>query len=354
MPSIHDVARIAGVSSSTVSRVFSGRGKVAAETVAHVRKVAEEIGYVPRKYTRRGADTEPGSVCVLSSGFHDLFNNAFYSQIVAGVEEALSQAGYRLVFKILKGDPAEDRAAVDAIVPATAGTVLIGYEVETALIERVKSYGVPFVLVDNDCWELNIDCVVNDNVTGARRMVSHLIELGHRLIGFVGGPYSHVSLDERYNGYKQALKQAGIVKVGRHIKFCAPTFRVDDGYRAAREMLESGAPPTAIFAANDALAIGVMKAAQELGFRVPGDISVAGFDDEELAQHVAPPLSTVRVHKREMGLEAGKRLLELIRGEVTNPLKIVLSTELVLRASTAPPAGRVAGGREAAAALEAK
>lgn len=338
MATIKDVAKKAGVSSSTVSRVFSGKGNIAQETIDRVRKVAEEIGYLPRKYTRRAPARETGSVCVLSSGYHDLFNNAFYSQIVAGIEEALSAASYRLVFKILKGDLAEDRAAIDAFVPSHAGTVLIGYEVDVALIERIKGYGLPFVLVDNDCWEMNIDCVLNDNVTGARRMVSHLIELGHTSIGFIGGPHNHVSLDERYNGYKQALKQAGVLKVGSHIKFCAPKFRVDDGYRAAKEMLQAGSPPTAIFAANDALAIGAMKAALELGYRVPADLSIAGFDDEELARHVVPSLTTVRVHKREMGLEAGKRLLEMIQGEVTKPRKIVLSTELVLRHSTAPPA----------------
>lgn len=337
MPTIKDVAQKAGVSTSTVSRVFSGKGKIAQETIERVRRVAQEIGYVPRKYRRREPIREAGSVCVLSSGFHDLFNNAFYSQVVAGVEEALSEANYRLMFKILKGDLMEDLASVDTFVPTHSGTVLIGYEVDPALIERIKGYGVPFVLVDNDCWEMNIDCVVNDNVAGARRMVSHLIELGHRCIGFLGGPYNHVSLDERYLGYKQALKQAGLRKIRRHIKFCGPMFRVDDGYRATKELLQSGEPPTAIFAASDALAIGAMKAAQELGYRVPEDISVAGFDDEEISQHVSPPLSTVRVHKHEMGIEAGKRLLDMINGEVTKPLKIVLSTEIELRESTAAP-----------------
>lgn len=336
---IDDVARRAGVSASTVSRALSGKGNLAPETVDLVRRVADELGYVPRKYTRKEAEQAGGTVSLLISGFHDLQNNTFYSQIVAGVESVLAGANYRLLFKTISGTLSEDREVIDELVPTQDGIVLVGYEVDVEVIARIKEFRKPFVLVDNDCWALNIDTVTNDNLSGARRLVTHLIELGHSRIGFVGGPYTHVSLDERYNGYKQALKNAGLEKPADCISFAAPQFDTEHGYAVALKMLRRASElPTAVFAANDALAIGVIKAARELGLRVPEDLSVAGFDDIEMSRYITPALTTVRVHQYEMGMEAGKRLLDLIRGEVTKPLKIVLSTELVIRKSTAAPA----------------
>ena len=295
-----------------------------------VRRVADELGYVPRKYTRKEAEQAGGTVSLLISGFHDLQNNTFYSQIVAGVESVLAGANYRLLFKTISGTLSEDREVIDELVPTQDGIVLVGYEVDVEVIARIKEFRKPFVLVDNDCWALNIDTVTNDNLSGARRLVTHLIELGHSRIGFVGGPYTHVSLDERYNGYKQALKNAGLEKPADCIAFAAPQFDTEHGYAVALKMLRRASElPTAVFAANDALAIGVIKAARELGCacrkicRWPGSTI-------SRCPATSPGLTTVRVHQYEMGMEAGKRLLDLIRGEVTKPLKIVLSTELVI------------------------
>lgn len=336
---IETVAQKAGVSTSTVSRVLSGKGKISPETAERVRRVAEELNYVPRRYIRREQAQEGGTVLLLISGFHELQHNSFYSQIAAGVEAALGAANYRLLLKTLTGNADEERAVIDDLVSAQDGVVLVGYEVDLELIRRIKQSGKPFVLVDNDCWSLNIDCVTNDNLAGTRRLMHHLIGLGHTRIGFIGGPHTHVSLDERYNGYKQALKQARLPKPSDCIAFSTPRFDTDQGYQVAMKMLRSVSKlPTAIFAANDLLAIGVLKAARDLGLRVPEDLSVAGFDDVEMARHMSPSLTTVRVHKYEMGLEAGKRLLDLLRGEVTKPIKIVLSTELLIRQSTAAPA----------------
>ena len=202
---------------------------------------------------------------------------------------------------MLTGNAQDDLTTIESLVAnkEVDGIILVGYEVDLSLIVRAKERGKPLVLVDHDAWEMDIDCVVNDNVVGARRIVNHLIELGHERIAFIGGPLSHVSLDERYIGYKQALKQAGVPKIQKLITFCAPRFGVDDAYRAVTEMLRTVKdPPTAIFAASDALAFGVINAVQDL------DRSRRTYPlfEMKMSRHLSI-LTTVRVHKQEMGMK---------------------------------------------------
>ncbi|HHU61142.1 MAG TPA: LacI family transcriptional regulator, partial [Natronincola sp.] len=138
-------------------------------------------------------------------------------------------------------------------------------------------------------------------------------------------------------GYKQALKLAGIEKSSNLITFCVPSFNVEDGYKAAKRLLtEKRQNPTAIFAATDLLAIGAIRAVRELGKEVPGDISVVGFDDEETAEHIIPALTTVRIHKHRMGVESGRKLIQMIENASNFPTKTVLFTDLVIRDSAGP------------------
>ena len=161
---IDDVARRAGVSASTVSRALSGKGNLAPETVDLVRRVADELGYVPRKYTRKEAEQAGGTVSLLISGFHDLQNNTFYSQIVAGVESVLAGANYRLLFKTISGTLSEDREVIDELVPTQDGIVLVGYEVDVGS-SRIRSSASRSSRRQR--LLLNIDTVTNDNLSGA-------------------------------------------------------------------------------------------------------------------------------------------------------------------------------------------
>lgn len=335
---LQTVAEKAGVSASTVSRVLRGRGSVSAETCERVLQIAHDLGYTPRKYQRKQRKLQARNVTVLSSRKHNLLNNAFYSQIVSGIESVLSKHRCQLVYKTFTGQGADDLATIDSLTESQDGIILVGYEVDPQLIVRISRQGVPFVLVDNDALDMHIDCVVNDDLASAKRMVRHLIELGHRRIAFLGGPQDHGSLMERYRGYVQALTEAGLTVHSNLVTFCAPNFRVDDGHRATQELLQTARPrPTALFAANDGLAIGAIRAAQSMGLVVPKDLSVAGFDDIDAARLITPALTTVRVFKYEMGVEAGTRLIHMMQGNVTKPLKLTLPTEIVYRESTAKP-----------------
>jgi len=335
---IHDVAAKAGVSASTVSRVFNKKGSISPKTTQEVLQIAKDMGYKPRSYKKAEEASDYKKIALLCSGTHIFTTNVFYSKVVHGVEQIIAENGYQLIYKVLTGSLKKDLAIVDELSEQqVCGVLFVGYDVDTKLILRTKENSMPVVLIDNDAVDSHIDSVVNDNINGARKMVSHLIELGHKNIAFIGGPLEHVSLDERYIGYKQALKLAAIEKNRDLITFCTPSFTVEDGYEAAKKLLTTkNQTPTAIFAATDLLAIGAIRAARELGKEVPGDISVVGFDDEETAEHIIPALTTVRIHKHRMGVESGRKLIQMIENASNFPTKTVLFTDLVIRDSAGP------------------
>jgi len=337
---IQDVAKKAGVATSTVSRALNNKGRISEETKNKIIEIADSLNYQPRKYEQKdvGQETLVNNVAILYNKKNSMNQtNEFYSHIIEGVEQVFKEREIELFFKTLEGE-AEDVEMINNLLENqnlnVQGLILVGYEIDKDFILHIREKGMPLVLVDNDLWDEKVDCIVNDNIYGARNMVNYLIKLGHKKIGFIGGPLSHLSLDERYMGYKQALKQAGIEKDNNLITFCDPYFWIDDGYEATKKLLDEQ-EVTAIFAANDQLAIGAMKAIQERGLKVPDDISVAGFDDINLSQHTVPALTTVRVFKEEMGIEAAKRLVDLMEGVTPKPIKIVVSVELVIRDSVA-------------------
>ncbi len=335
---IHDVAREAGVSLSTVSRVFNNKGNISNETKEKVIAVAARLGYRPRSYKKQESTAKKNIGIIFSKRLSSLILDPFYGQVMAGVEDVLVPHNYKLFFQTISGKTSDDLAVIDGLIKdeKIAGLILTGYDIEREIILKIKKSNIPLVLADNELWDENIDCVVNDNLAGTRKIVNHLIELGHQKIAFCGGPLSHLSLKERYQGYKQALKEAGLRKKEEWVYFCEPTFNIEDGYEAAMNIFASASQvPTAVFAANDTIALGVMKAIKELGYSIPEELSVAGFDDIQLAEHTVPTLTTVRIFKNEMGALAGKRLHELIEGINPKPMKLVMSVDLVIRESTA-------------------
>jgi len=336
---IHDVAHKAGVSASTVSRVFNNRSNISTDTRERVLSAAEDLGYQPRSYKKQESASRNNVGVIFSNRLSTLIMDSFsfYGQVMAGIEENININNYKLFLKTLSGETKDDINIINNLVKDEnlAGLILIGHDIDRKTIINIKEKKIPLVLVDNNLWDENIDCVVNDNIAGARKAVAHLVELGHKNIAFLNGPLSHTSLEERFLGYQQALKEAGIKKNRELIYYCQPSFNINDGYhetlKAFRTFKEK---PTALFTANDPLAIGAMKALKELNYKIPEDISVLGFDDIQMAEHTSPPLSTIKIYKNEMGALAGKRLDELIRGKNPKPIKLVVSVDLVVREST--------------------
>jgi len=337
---IEDVARRAGVSPSTVSRTLNNKGRISEETRQRVFEAARELEYPVPVGTGLSRRRTNRIGILFDRRLRSLVSDPFYGLVMVGVEEFLRDEGYQVLFSTFS-----DREADMAMISEFAterpvdGLIMAGCDIELDCINEAVSMAIPLVLVDNNIVEPKVPCVMTDNTAGAREAVEHLIKLGHEEIGFVSGPMTHSSLYERYQGYRQAMEANGLlVRSDMVIAYDdVADYDVNGGCRAAERLLERSPRPTAIFAANDSMAIGVMKAAQELGLAVPADLSVVGFDDIELAAHTTPPLTTVRVQKRELGYHAARLLLESIDGDPDRvPYKIAVCTELIVRESTCP------------------
>ena len=209
-------------------------------------------------------------------------------------------------------------------------------------VEMLRADAFPFVLIDYDDEAPGCTVVNAANRSGARAAIAHLIELGHRRIGFITGTMNVGSTLERLAGYREAMAAAGIPVADQDV--VQGDFLEPRGYEAGRELLSRREPPTAIFASSDAAAFGVLRAARDLGLSVPADVSVIGFDDIPEASYMSPALTTVRQPLREMGRTAVRHLMSILAEPGQSPARIVLPTELIVRQSTASPAPVAARG----------
>lgn len=344
---IADIAREAGVSPSTVSRVLNGKGRLAESTRQRVLKTAQTLGYQ--------TDTTGGIVGILyTRRLRVLIADPFYGAIMESAEETFRRWDHRVFFSTLS-DPEYDAKHLFKNFHY-AGLLLVGGDIPSELVRRLQEIPVPLVLVDNEMPELGVDALVIANDQGARAATNHLIELGHKNICYIGGPISHPSLYQRQQGFLAAMAAANLpvkegwvftdptLEFGAQLGFAgfksivantgvSPNSATSAGTTATAPAATAPAAPTAVVCANDHVALGVLQACAELGLRVPEDIAVVGFDD--IPTHFGPPLTTVRVHTHQMGCMAAQRLYELITGTNNHPIKIEVSTQLVVRASTA-------------------
>ena len=327
---IHDIAEELGLSSSTVSRALNNKGRVGAQTQQKILKTAKKFGYRPSMAARSLVTQQTGNIGFLVSKHQLLSDSSFYEEVMEGGETIASEHGYRFFFS---------RDAVEIAPQFIAegrvdGIILAGCEIPTQLIRQVREQ-LPVVIVDHHLE--GIDSVMIDNVGGARKAVTHLVQLGHRQIGFVTETLNNLSFSERCEGYKQALEAHGIAFNEALVAEGIPG--ANCGYVALQHLFEH-AHPTAVFAANDEAAAGAIRAIKESGLRVPEDIAVVGFDDGTLAPHTEPPLTSVRVFRRTMGRWAATRLLQLLEDPNSPPVQINVSTKLVIRGSCGMKAER--------------
>lgn len=335
MTSIDDLAREVGVSTATVSRALRGLPRVSEQTRQRVVDAAVRLGYVPSASASGLATGRTRTVAVVVP----FVTRWFFATVIHGAEQVLRERGYDLLLYNLAGDPAaRQRLFGTGLLTKRADAVLVlGLAPTAEEIRQLRSGGRPVGLVGAsvDGWP----SVQIDDHAAARSAVEHLLALGHRRIAYVGGlddsPVDVVVPTARRDGYLQALLDAGVEP--------DPTYEVEGrftmagGLDAGRRLLDLSQGPTAVFAASDEMAIGVLRAAREAGRSVPGDLSVIGVDDHETALFF--DLSTVRQRVDEQGRTAARQVLALL-GETDElvPERVVLPTELVLRATTAPPA----------------
>ncbi len=329
---IHDVARLAGVSPATASLALNGRPGVASETRLDVLGAAEKLRYVPNVNGRRLANRRADALGVIQGcNMSTLFSDSFYRMVLYGVGEVAQTNGYSLMIAptIRQGVSQHDflraigRGAVD-------GVLIVGVP-DQPWIPALQEYGLAVVLIDTYLPGSNVPAVVHDYQGGIFTATEHLLNLGHRRIGFVGAAVNYPFGWETHEGYREALSRHGIAYEAALVR--RVEIDVEAAAAAAHALRSLPSPPTAVVAVTDAMAIGVLRASRELGLRVPQDLAVVGMDDIELSAHTDPPLTTVRVPKEEMGRVAAQRLIALSRDESIRPEVVVLDGALVIRES---------------------
>jgi LacI family transcriptional regulator len=331
---IRHVARRAGVSTATVSRALAGSGPVRAAVAARVRASARALGYEPNRIARslRVRSTRLAGVLIPD------VQNPFFTAVVRGVEDVLQAGGFTLLLGHSDDHPERERACLATLrAEGAAGVVLVpGLDAQAyrAMVRR----GLALVAIDRAPDGLEVDRVTVANLEGARRAVAHLVSLGHRRIGLVGGPAGLSTAAERRLGYERALAEAGLRRAACLV--AEGDFRAPGGRAAMERLLAAAAPPTAVFVTNDLMTLGAYEALRARGLRVPRDVALVGFDDAPWAEWLHPPLTTVAQPAYELGATAARLLLERL-GEPRRPAQsVVLETRLVVRASCgARPAG---------------
>jgi LacI family transcriptional regulator len=330
---IREVAEAAGVSIATVSRVLNGRDDVSPETRELVSRIIRERGYTANRSARSLSAGRTGLVGVLVPMVYP----AYFAAILSGAAEALHEQDLRLLLSPTEHEHDREVSLLDRLMHGmTDGALIILPEESSEELERLLDEGYRFVVLD-PLWPLNgrIPSVSAAHTSGADQAMRHLLGLGHRRIAQITGPRGWVATEERRRGYHAALADAGILPDPALEVEASP--EIPPGREAAGFLLDLPDPPTAIFAFNDNLAIGVLQAARARGLRVPEDLSVVGFDDVEHATVVTPMLTTVRQPLAEMGRTAVSLLVRLLEGQRFETLHVELATRLVVRESTAPP-----------------
>ena len=326
---IRDVADQAGVSVATVSKVINDRYGVSSATAARVQGVIAELGYEASIVARSLRNHRTNVVGILVSDIEP-----FSAELIKGAARALHGTGYELVVYSAGGRSPDRVGWEHRALSRLGGTLIDGALLVTPTVVG-RSSGAPVVAVDPHTGSAEVPTVDADNRRGAQLATQHLLDLGHRRIGFVGGRVDLESARLRQLGFTETLQRAGLevdpdlVRTG--------SYEAEESHAAAADLLSAPHPPTAVFAANDVSAIAVMEEAARRGLRVPEDLSVVGFDDVPESAMTRPGLTTVHQPIQEMGERAVQVLLGLLAGRAPDALHETLPTHLVERRSCAPP-----------------
>jgi DNA-binding LacI/PurR family transcriptional regulator len=326
---MEDVARAAGVSRALVSLAMRGSPKVSAERRERVLRAAAKLGYRPNAMARGLASRRTRTIGVLLNELH----NPFYAEIMDGIDDGAARHEYRVLIGTGGRRSRGEQAALEAFLELRAdGIVLVGARLPTRDILAAAAAS-PVVLVARGIRSLLIDSITNDERAGARLVVSHLVGLGHRRIAHVDGG-AGAGAGARREGYRQAMREHGLAD---EIRILPGDYTDAAGVRAAVRVLESNDLPTAVFAANDFVAAGLIDRLEEAGLRVPDDLSVVGYDNTFLAALHHMSLTTINQPRPDMGRRAIEVLVERMEDGRTSPVHERVAPSLVVRDSTAPP-----------------
>lgn len=338
MANIYEVARRAGVSTATVSRVMSGqKNVVSAATRRRVLRAVEQLGYTPNSAAKNLRTLKSRKLLVTVPDIA----NPFFALILQGIEDAAQREGYNVLLGDTQHDAErEDRYAQMLRRKEADGLIFLGHRLPAEAEQIVADAAPRCAPIVNGCEfspQLGVPSVHIDNSKAAHEAMDYLYSLGHRRVAVITGPLVSPLSRDRLRGVVAAARAAGL-----HDKLVTVNgdFSIGSGVTGAERLLQSKTVPTAIFCFNDEMAMGVIETARRRGVRVPEQLSVIGFDDIRFARHTDPPLTTVAQPMRDIGEGCVRLLLEILQGQVVDPVSITLPHELTIRGSTGPVGGR--------------
>jgi len=328
---MRDIAKIAGVSSATVSRVINGLSSVRPETAERVQRVIDELKFIPN-----------GSATTLKYGRSNTYGliipditNPFFPEFIQSFEGILADTNYNMLVATTESQSQRMQKTIHRmLVSQVEGIVLLASEIETLSIEAMMSSRVPLVTMDRRVVGKGLSDVCVDSTNGMRQAVKHLFDLGHRKIGYIGGSAGPTISDHRLQSFLLAMGKVGLPARPEFLRI--GNYRISGGETAMAELLALKDRPTAIVTANDLTAIGALRVIHNRGFTVPGDFSVVGFDDIELSDIVYPPLTTLRLPRHELAKTFVTALQLLGNSPHKNGIQYKVETSLVARSSTGP------------------
>ncbi|MBP0597546.1 LacI family DNA-binding transcriptional regulator [Herbaspirillum sp. LeCh32-8] len=332
MSTIKDVARLAGVSYTTVSHVLNQTRPVSADARERVLRAVDELAYVPSALARSLRSKVTGSIGLIIPNN----TNPYFSELARGIEDYCYEAGYSVILCNSDDDPDKQRDYLQVLQTKRCDGLIIATLTQTDL-KPMSRLDIPTVLLDRAPKELDTDLVSTDNVLGGQLAARHLLDMQRRRVACIAGPAGLALSDERVQGLRGSLQEGG--RQLDEADLLHADFSSTGGYHAAMQLLRRTGKeqrPDAIFCCNDMMAIGVLRAAGELQIEVPGALSVVGFDDIELAQFVHPPLTTVAQNTRRLGNLTAQFLLERIADPSLPARRETVTPQLQLRGSTAP------------------
>ncbi|HEY63428.1 MAG TPA: LacI family transcriptional regulator [Caldilineae bacterium] len=332
MPTIRDVAERAGVAPITVSRVINNSGYVSEETRARVEAAIAELQYVPNSLARSLRFKRTDTLALVLTDI----TNPFWTTVARGVEDAASSQGFNVILCNTDESEGKQEKYLNVLLQKRVdGFLLVPARSTPEPIWQIQSQGVPVVVLDRRIPDAQVDIVRGDSEGGAYELTRLLISMGHRRIAMLSGPAEVSTAADRVAGYRRALREAGLPK-DLELAYYGE-YTQEGGYRLAQRALAASPPPTALFAANNFIAIGALRALREAGLRVPDDVSLVSFDEIPPAFAIDPFLTVVCQPAYEMGQEATKLLLSRLSEEESGePREIVLPVKVIVRKSCGP------------------
>jgi DNA-binding LacI/PurR family transcriptional regulator len=335
MITIYDIAKKAGCSSSTVSKALNNSPTISIKRREEILAISKAMGYVPNANARQLATKNSWSIGILFSEDLNIgLEHHFFSGVLQAFKTYVEYLGYEVTFVSKKVGNQALSYLEWCKYKNVDGVFIVTVDVDDVSLEELTKGGIPIVTVDNGL--IHVPTIISDNFQGTRMALDYLRSKGAKKIAHIAGPMRSFAAQERLEGYKEVLESAGM-EVDEKLIVEAYNYDYDSGKNALVQLIkQSGEVPDAIYAASDNIALGAIKALKELGYKVPDDVSVIGFDNIELTKYTSPSLTTVSQNKKRIGREAAKHLISLINKEIVSTPGIVkrVPVELIIREST--------------------